>query len=68
MHGFVDPGAVRGAEHRSPRRKMPEGARRWIAALAKQYTDVLSEQPGAGEKRRAVRFARCESNHRVRRL
>jgi len=45
-------GAVRGAEHRSPRRKMPAGARRWIAVLAKQYMDVLSEQPGAGEKRR----------------
>jgi len=52
MHGFVDPGAIRGAEHRSPCRKMPGGARRWIAAIAKQYMDVLSEQPGAGEKRR----------------
>jgi hypothetical protein len=47
-------GTVRGAEHRSQCRKMPEGARRWIAALAKQYTDVLSEQPGAGEKRGEV--------------
>jgi hypothetical protein len=52
-------GAIRGAEHRSQRRKMPEGARRWIAALAKQYTDVLSEQPGAGEKRRGFCGARC---------
>jgi len=35
----------------------PEGARRWIAALAKQYMDVLSEPPGVGEKRRAPRRA-----------
>jgi hypothetical protein len=49
--------AVRGAEHRSRGRKLPEGARRWIAALAKQYMDVLSEQPGHGEKHRAVRIA-----------
>jgi hypothetical protein len=61
-------GTVRGAEHRSQCRKMPEGARRWIAALAKQYMDVLSEQPGAGEKRRGFRFAGCESEHRVRGL
>jgi hypothetical protein len=61
-------GAVRGAEHRSQRRKWPEGARRWIAALAQQYTDVLSAQPGAGEKRRGVWFAGSEPNHRVRRL
>ena len=39
-----------------------------IAALAKQYKDVLSEQPGAGEKHREVWFAGCEPNHRVRRL
>jgi hypothetical protein len=37
--------AVRGAEHRSQRRKRPEGARRGIAALAQQYTDVLSARP-----------------------
>ncbi|HZX89899.1 MAG TPA: hypothetical protein VFE67_04580, partial [Rudaea sp.] len=36
------------------------------AAIAKQYTDVLSEQPRPAEKRRAVRFARCESDRRVR--
>jgi hypothetical protein len=59
-------GAVRGAEHRSPRRKMPEGARRWIAAIAKQYTDVLSEQPGAGEKRRGFCRARSAAKHCVR--
>jgi len=58
-------GAVRGAEHRSQRRKRPEVARRWIAALAQQYRDVLSAQPGAGEKHRAVGFARCEPDHRV---
>ena len=45
---------------------MPEGSRRWIAAIAKQYMDVLSEQPRLAEKRRAVRFARCESDRRVR--
>ena len=27
MHGFMDPGAVRGAEHRRRRRKLPAGAR-----------------------------------------
>jgi hypothetical protein len=45
-------GAVRGAEHRRRGGKMPAGSRRWIAAIAKQYTDVLSEQPRHGEKRR----------------
>ena len=45
---------------------MPAGSRRWIAAIAKQYTDVLSEQPRRAEKHRAVRFARRESDHRVR--
>src|SRR5262249_50669615 len=49
----VDPCAVSGAEHRSRGRKQPEGARRWIAAPAQQYRDVLSAQPGRGEKRRA---------------
>jgi len=56
-------GAVRSAEHRSPRRKMPAGARRWIAALAKQYMDVLSEQAGAGEKHRGFCRARCAAKH-----
>jgi len=66
MHGFVD-------QRRRPRcrasqawRDQPTGSRRWIAAIVKQYRDVLSEQPRCAEKRRAVRFARCESNHRVR--
>ena len=45
---------------------MPAGSRRWIAAIAKQYMDVLFEQPRRAEKRRAVRFARCESDRRVR--
>ena len=49
-----------------PGREKPEGSRRWIAAIAKQYMDVLSEQPRLAEKRRAVRFARCESDRRVR--
>ena len=45
---------------------MPAGARRWIAAIAKQYTDVLSEQPGAGEKRRGFCRARSAAKRRVR--
>ena len=58
-------GAVSGAEHRSHGRKWPEGARRWIAAPAQQYTDVLSAQPGRGEKRRGERGfdARCDETH-----
>ena len=59
-------GTVRGAEHRRRGGRKPAGSRRWIAAIAKQYMDVLSEQPRRDEKRRAVRFARCESDHRVR--
>src|SRR5512141_1440353 len=59
-------GAVRGAEHRRRGGKMPAGSRRWIAAIANRYMDVLSEQPRRAEKHRAVRFARCESDHRVR--
>jgi hypothetical protein len=53
--------AVRGAEHRSQRRKWPEGARRWIAALAQQYTDVLSARPRRWREAqgRAGAFARC---------
>jgi hypothetical protein len=55
VQGWTDswiPGAVRGAEHRRLGGKSPIGARRWIAALAKQYMDVLSEQPRQAEKRR----------------
>ena len=59
-------GAVCGAEHRRRGGKLPAGSRRWIAAIAKQYKDVLSEQPRLAEKRRAVRFARCVSDRRVR--
>jgi hypothetical protein len=33
---------------------MPAGSRRWIAAIAKQYTDVLSEQPRHAAKRRGI--------------
>src|SRR5690349_3280795 len=68
MDGLADTGAVRGAEHRRRRGKMPAGSRRWIAAIAKQCMDALSERPRDDEKRRAFRFARRESEHRVRRL
>ena len=54
MHGFVDQRAVRGAEHRRRCGERPAGARRWIAALAQQYTDVLSAQPRNAEKHRGV--------------
>jgi hypothetical protein len=39
MHGFVDPGAVRGAEHRSLRGKKPAGSRQGIAAIAKRHME-----------------------------
>ena len=58
-------GAVRGAEHRRRGGKMPVGSRRWIAAIAKQYRDVLSERPRHGEKRRAFRFADANRNTAV---
>ena len=60
-------GAVRGAEHRRRDGKVPAGSRRWIAAIAQQYTDVLSEQPRRAEKHRAF-AAQERRNHRVRRL
>jgi len=51
---------IRGSKGRRPRcrasqpgRDKPAGARRWIAALAKQCRDALSEQPRLGEKHRA---------------
>ena len=59
-------GAVRGAEHRSRGGKSPQGRGDGSPRLRSSTWDVLSEQPRAGEKRRAVRFARCESDHRVR--
>jgi hypothetical protein len=59
-------GAVRGAEHRRGRRKMPEGARARCARVGCQHMDVLSDDPAVPEKRRAVRFARRESDRRVR--
>jgi len=52
MHGFVDPGAVRGAEHRRRRRKMPAGARTRCARVGWQYTDVLPDDPAGAEKHR----------------
>ena len=71
VQGWTDSwikGAVRGAEHRRRGGTMPAGSRRWIAAIAKQYRDVLSEQPRRDEKHRGFRFAGCESEHRARRL
>ena len=59
-------GAVRGAEHRRRDGRMPEGSRRWIAAIAQQYMDVLSEQPRRDEKHRGLCGARCAAKHRVR--
>ena len=58
-------GAVRGAEHRRRDGKMPEGSRRWIAAIAQQYMDVLSEQPRRAEKHRGF-AAQERRKHRVR--
>ena len=67
MHGFVhETGAVRGAEHRRGRRKLPVGARAGCARVGCQHMDVLSDDPAVPEKRRAVRFARRESDRRVR--
>ena len=56
---------VRGVEHRRRRRKRPVGARTRCARVGCQHRDVLSDDPGVAEKRRAVRFAGGESNHRV---
>ena len=51
MHGFVEkPAPFAVPKHRRRDGKMPEGSRRWIAAIAKQYRDVLSEQPRRDEK------------------
>ena len=66
MHGFVHNRRRSRRRASQAGREKPEGSRRWIAAIAKQYMDVLSEQPRLAEKRRAVRFARCESDRRVR--
>ena len=67
MHGFVDKtGSVRGAEHRRVRRKKPVGARAGSARVGCEHRDVLSDDPAVPEKRRVVRFARCESDRRVR--
>src|SRR6185369_13114793 len=44
----------------------PAGARAGCARVGCQHMDVLSDDPAVPEKRRAVRFARCESDHRVR--
>src|SRR6185369_2419825 len=47
---------------------MPEGARARCARVGCEHRDVLSDDPAVPEKRREVRFARCESDRRVRRL
>jgi len=59
-------GSVRGAEHRRVRRKKPEGARAGSARVGCEHRDVLSDNPAVPEKHRAVRFAGCESDRRVR--
>jgi len=67
MAGFVDNRRRSRCRASQAGRDQPARSRRWIAAIAKQYMDVLSEQPRRDEKRRAVWFAGGESNHRVRR-
>ncbi len=52
MDGLLDNWCRRGAEHRRRGGEKPEGSRRWIAAIAKQCVDALSEQPRPAEKRR----------------
>ena len=47
-------------------REEPAGSRRWIAAIAKQYRDVLSEQPRRAEKRRGFCGAGCAAKNRAR--
>ena len=59
-------GAVRGAEHRRLRGISPKGRGDGSPRSRSSTGTVLSERPRVAEKRRAVRFARCESDHRVR--
>jgi len=59
-------GAVRGAEHRRVRRKLPEGARARCARVGCEHRDVLSDDPDVPEKRREFCRARCAAKHRVR--
>ncbi len=60
MDGFVDPGTVRGAEHRSSCRNDPSPNRAGAIAIAeRQYRDVLSrgrrEREAQGILRRRMR-------------
>ena len=59
-------GAVRGAEHRRLRGISPKGRGDGSPRSRSSTGTVLSERPREDEKRRAVRFARCESDRRVR--
>jgi len=59
-------GAVRGAEHRRVRRKLPEGARARCARVGCEHKDVLSDDPAVPEKHRGFCRARCAAKHRVR--
>src|SRR5450755_929210 len=68
MDGFVDKRRRPRCRASQARRDQPAGARRWIAALAKQYRDVLSEQPRLDEKRRGFCGAGCAAKHRAPRL
>jgi len=52
MHGFVDPGAVRGAEHRSLRGKSPQGRGEGSPRSRSGTWNVPSERPREGEKHR----------------
>ena len=62
----AQPGAVRGAEHRRLRGISPKGRGDGSPRSRSSTGTVLSERPREDEKRRAVRFARCESDRRVR--
>jgi hypothetical protein len=54
MHGFMDPGAVRGAEHRSLRGKSPQGRGKGLPRSRSGTGTVPSERPREGEKRRST--------------
>ena len=62
MDGFADKGRRSWCRASQAGRETPAGAWRWIAALAKQYVDVLSEQPRTGEKHRELHCADAQCN------
>jgi len=68
MHGFVEQGRRSRCRASQATAKRARRGARTMRARRLQYTDVLSADPAGAEKHRAVRFARCESNHRVGRL